>query len=128
MREFQYNQCMSPLRDSMGKIAWVRDDFLSQGKISDILIRCARKDFLSPVKISDILIQCARKEFLSQGKISDILIRCARKNFLIWVKTTQSRSDVQVFGSKIIHERTQSVECATFLGQTSWFRQIMPRQ
>ena len=27
----------------LGKIAWVRYDFLTQGKISDILIRCARK-------------------------------------------------------------------------------------
>ena len=43
MREFQYNQHTEPSCDSLGKIAWVRKDFLSQGKISDILIRCARK-------------------------------------------------------------------------------------
>ena len=42
VREFQYNQCMLPSRDSLGKIAWVRLDFLTQGKISDICIRCAR--------------------------------------------------------------------------------------
>ena len=30
------------LLDVLGKIAWVRQDFLSQGKISDIFIRCAR--------------------------------------------------------------------------------------
>ena len=51
MREFQYNQCMKPSRDSLGKIAWVRYEFLSQEKISDILIRCASIIFLS----SDIL-------------------------------------------------------------------------
>ena len=28
--------------DSLGKIAWVRYQFLTQDKISDILIRCAR--------------------------------------------------------------------------------------
>ena len=33
---------MMTLLDVLGKIAWVRWDFLSQGKISDILIRCAR--------------------------------------------------------------------------------------
>ena len=30
------------LVDVLCKIAWARSDFLSQGKISDILIRCAR--------------------------------------------------------------------------------------
>ena len=33
---------MMALLDVLGKIAWVRLDFQSQGKISDILIRCAR--------------------------------------------------------------------------------------
>ena len=33
---------MMTLLDFLGKIAWVRLDFLSQVKISDILIRCAR--------------------------------------------------------------------------------------
>ena len=33
VREFQYNQFMKPSRDSLGKVAWVRKDFLSQGKI-----------------------------------------------------------------------------------------------
>ena len=47
--EFQYNQCMKPSRDSLGKIAWVRKDFLSQGKISDILIWCARKKYIRPL-------------------------------------------------------------------------------
>ena len=42
VREFQYNQCMKSSGDSLGKIAWVRWDFLSRGKIWDILIRCAR--------------------------------------------------------------------------------------
>ena len=41
-RELQHNQCMVPSRDSLGKIAWAKLDFLSQGKISDILIWCAR--------------------------------------------------------------------------------------
>ena len=41
--EFQYNQCMKPSHDSLGKIAWVRKDFLSQGKISNNHIWCARK-------------------------------------------------------------------------------------
>ena len=35
---------MMTLLDVLGKISWVRNDFLSQGKISDILIRCARKN------------------------------------------------------------------------------------
>ena len=43
VREFQYNQCMKPSHDSLGKIAWVRLDFLSQGKISDILIHCVKE-------------------------------------------------------------------------------------
>ena len=34
---------MMTLLDVLGKIAWVRYFFLSQGKISDILIRCAKK-------------------------------------------------------------------------------------
>ena len=34
---------MMTLLEVLGKIAWVRLDFLSQGKISDILIKCARK-------------------------------------------------------------------------------------
>ena len=46
VREFQYNQCIQPSRDSLGKIAWVRLDFLSQGKISDNLIRCARTNVI----------------------------------------------------------------------------------
>ena len=33
---------MMTLLDVLGKIALVRSDFLSQGKISDTLIRCAR--------------------------------------------------------------------------------------
>ena len=33
---------MMMLLDVLGKIAWVRKDFLSQGKISVILIWCAR--------------------------------------------------------------------------------------
>ena len=33
---------MMTLLDILGKIAWVRYDFLSQGKISDTLFRCAR--------------------------------------------------------------------------------------
>ena len=37
---------MMTLLDVLGKIAWVRLDFLSQGKISDILIRCARIHYL----------------------------------------------------------------------------------
>ena len=36
------NKLSCMLLDVLGKIAWVRYDFLSQGKISDILIRCAR--------------------------------------------------------------------------------------
>ena len=34
---------MMTLLDIPGKIAWVKYDLLSQGKISDILIPCARK-------------------------------------------------------------------------------------
>ena len=30
------------LLDFLGQIAWIRKDFLSQGKIPDIFIRCAR--------------------------------------------------------------------------------------
>ena len=39
---------MMTLLDVLGKIAWVRSDFLSQGKISDILIRCARNTCIRP--------------------------------------------------------------------------------
>ena len=35
---------MMPLLDFLGKIAWVRQYFLYQGKIADILIRCARTE------------------------------------------------------------------------------------
>ena len=38
---------MMTLLDVLGNIAWVSSDFLSRGKISDILIRCARKNVLS---------------------------------------------------------------------------------
>ena len=34
---------MMTLLDVVGQMAWVREDILSQGKISDILFRCARK-------------------------------------------------------------------------------------
>ena len=37
---------VQPSHDSLGKIAWERQDFLSQGTISDILIWCARKPTL----------------------------------------------------------------------------------
>ena len=37
---------MMALLDVLGKIAWVKEDFLSHGKISDILIRCARILFI----------------------------------------------------------------------------------
>ena len=37
---------MMTLLEVLGKIAWVRSEFLSQGKISDILIWCARIFFL----------------------------------------------------------------------------------
>ena len=43
---------MMTLLDVLGKIAWVRSDFLSQGKISDILIPCARKALSNPFKVS----------------------------------------------------------------------------
>ena len=33
--------------DVLGKIAWIRLDFLSQGKISDILIRNARNNVMT---------------------------------------------------------------------------------
>ena len=54
VREFQYNQCMYPSHDSLGKIAWVRWDFLSQGKISDICIRCARIPVTLPILLSAV--------------------------------------------------------------------------
>ena len=36
--------------DVLGKIAWVRLDFLSQDNISDIIILCARKIFYLKIK------------------------------------------------------------------------------
>ena len=45
---------MMTLLDVLGKIARAREDFLSKGKISDILIWCARKEFLSHGKIADV--------------------------------------------------------------------------
>ena len=42
---------VQPSRDSLGKITWEKD-FLSQDKISDILIRCARRNF-NPIPISE---------------------------------------------------------------------------
>ena len=44
---------MMMLLDVLGKIAWVRYDFLSQGKISDIHVRCARNRFTSGLLIYD---------------------------------------------------------------------------
>ena len=42
--EYTYMQFhMMTLVDVLGEIAWVRYGFLSQGKISDILIPCARR-------------------------------------------------------------------------------------
>ena len=38
---------MMKLLEVLGKIAWVRSDFLSQSKISDIRIRCARPGLMS---------------------------------------------------------------------------------
>ena len=99
VREFQYNQCIYHSRDGLDKIAWVRQDFLSQGKISDILIPCARKDFLSQGKISDIYISLPGVQekifYPMQGKISDIFIQCAEKIFYPRVKSQISLSGVQ---------------------------------
>ena len=42
--KMQFN--MMRLLDVLGKIVWVRYDFLSQGKNSDILFRCARNWYI----------------------------------------------------------------------------------
>ena len=50
------------LCDSLGKITWVREDFLSQGKISYILIRCARMYFL--IITLNICFGCENKKII----------------------------------------------------------------
>ena len=52
--KMQFN--MMTLLDVLGKIAWVRLEFLFQGKISDVLIGCARKRVSLLVCIADIYI------------------------------------------------------------------------
>ena len=46
VHRYQYHQCIKPSLDCLWMIAWLRDDFLSQGKLSDIHIWCARNYFL----------------------------------------------------------------------------------
>ena len=52
------NSLRMTLLDVLGKIAWVRKDFLSQGKISDILIQCARTKTLIRLHVCYFLHQC----------------------------------------------------------------------
>ena len=54
---------MMTLLDVLGKIAWIKKDFLSKGKISVILIRCARIEYLSQAKNSDVRFRCARNMY-----------------------------------------------------------------
>ena len=55
---------MMTLVDVLGKIAWVRYDFLSQGKISDILIRCVRNIlYIDTILIGSLNVSKAPSKF-----------------------------------------------------------------
>ena len=84
------------------------DRFLRQRAYIGITRSCmrwyVRKDFLSQGKISDIRIRCARKDFLSQGKISGILIRCAEKKLLNSKYITLLNTQITCGVSNLIHD------------------------
>ena len=67
---------MMTLLDVVDKIAWVRYDFLSQGKISNILIRCARTKVLRETLKSPFQLLHKCNQFLKYSNFLHLIEHC----------------------------------------------------
>ena len=88
------NSLRMTLLDVLGKIAWVRKDFLSQGKISDILIQCARTKTLIRLHV---VISCINAHFIPYVYVSMSVLR-RDSLYILYCVSLQWLPLVHVFG------------------------------